>query len=100
MNKQPAYIWALRIITGVVIGYSIAIPFALVFGCNPIAKTWDASITEGTCISSPGLYIATAVTNIITDLALILLPIPLVLGLQMPGIQKFYLLIVFLIGCA
>ncbi|KAJ5782863.1 hypothetical protein N7457_004637 [Penicillium paradoxum] len=100
MEKQPAYRWALRIITGVVIGYSIAIPFALIFGCNPIAKTWDSSITEGSCISSPGLYIATAVTNIVTDLALILLPIPLVLGLQMPAIQKFYLLIVFLIGCA
>jgi hypothetical protein len=46
------------------------------------------------------LYIATAVTNIVTDLALILLPIPLVVGLQMPGIQKCYLIVVFVVGCA
>ena len=58
------------------------------------------SITSGKCVDRNGLYIATAVTNIVTDLALILLPIPLVVGLQMPKIQKIYLLLIFLIGCA
>jgi hypothetical protein len=100
MGKQAAYKWVLHVITAVVVGYSIAIPFALVFACHPVQKTWDLTITGGSCISREGLYIATAVTNIVTDLALILLPIPLVLGLQMPNIQKIYLLVVFIIGCA
>ncbi|OQE07299.1 hypothetical protein PENVUL_c014G06978 [Penicillium vulpinum] len=100
MEKQEAYNWALHIISAVICGYSFALVFALIFACNAVAMTWDLSITEGTCISREGLYIATAVTNIVTDLALILLPIPLVVGLQMPGIQKVYLLLVFIIGCA
>ncbi|KAJ5817879.1 hypothetical protein N7447_007887 [Penicillium robsamsonii] len=100
MEKQEAYNWALNIISAVVCGYSLALVFALIFACNPIAMSWDLSITDGTCISRQGLYIATAVTNIVTDLALILLPIPLVVGLQMPGIQKCYLIFVFGVGCA
>ncbi|KAJ5356384.1 hypothetical protein N7517_010993 [Penicillium concentricum] len=100
MEKQEAYNWALNIISAIVCGYSLALVFALIFACNPIAMSWDLSITEGTCISRQGLYIATAVTNIVTDLALILLPIPLVVGLQMPGIQKCYLIVVFGVGCA
>lgn len=100
MNKQSVYNWVLHVISAIVCGYSFAIVFALVFGCNPIEKSWDMSITSGKCVDRNGLYIATAVTNIVTDLALILLPIPLVVGLQMPKIQKIYLLLIFLIGCA
>jgi hypothetical protein len=40
------------------------------------------------------------VTNIVTDFALIILPIPLVVSLQMPKIQKIYLVLIFVIGCA
>lgn len=100
MNKRQIYKWALYFIAAVVCGYSIAIIFALVFACNPIQRTWDASITRGSCIDRNGLYIATAVTNIITDLALIVVPIPLVSGLHMPRMQKVGLIIMFTIGCA
>ncbi|KAJ5358570.1 uncharacterized protein N7496_010983 [Penicillium cataractarum] len=100
INRQPFYEWTLHIISAIVCGYSIAIIFALIFACNPIQKGWDASITTGSCINRSGLYIATAVTNIMTDLALIIVPIPLVRGLQMPQIQKLGLLGMFIVGCA
>ncbi|KAJ5085928.1 hypothetical protein N7532_010699 [Penicillium argentinense] len=100
MNKQPFYTWTLHIISAVVCGYSIAIVFALIFACHPIAKGWDASITGGSCVDRNGLYIATAVTNIVTDIALIIVPVPLVLSLQMPKIQKLGLLFMFVVGCA
>ncbi|KAJ5670924.1 hypothetical protein N7507_000051 [Penicillium longicatenatum] len=100
VNKQVIYVWTLHIISAVVGGYSIAIVFALIFACNPISRSWDSSITEGYCINRNGLYIATAATNIVTDIALILVPIPLVMGLQMPRRQKLGLLILFVVGCA
>ncbi|KAJ5975560.1 hypothetical protein N7481_009267 [Penicillium waksmanii] len=90
MNKKSA----------VVGGYSIAIIFALIFTCNPIQRSWSSSITGGSRIDRNGLYIATAVTNIITDLALIVIPIPLLCGLHMPRMQKIGLLAIFAIGCA
>ena len=100
MERKPLYVWTLHIISAIVCGYSIAIIFALIFACNPIARGWDASITTGYCVNRSGLYIATAATNIATDLALIIVPIPLVLGLQMPKVQKFGLFAMFIVGCA
>ncbi|QMW26507.1 hypothetical protein G4B84_001752, partial [Aspergillus flavus NRRL3357] len=99
INKQPGYTWTLHTISAIICGYSVAIMLALIFACNPIQRNWDSSITRGSCIDRGGLYIATAVTNIVSDFALVLVPVPLVLGLQMPRIQKFGLLCMFLVGC-
>ncbi|RJE18980.1 hypothetical protein PHISCL_08688 [Aspergillus sclerotialis] len=100
MSRTTLYRWALYIISGIVCGYSISLVLALIFACNPVAKTWDVSITGGSCIDRNGVYIATAVFNIVTDLALIVLPVPVVITLQMPRIQKIGLLVLFTIGCA
>jgi hypothetical protein len=81
MNKKSAYKWALYAISAVVCGYSIVIIFALIFACNTIQRSWNSPITGGSCIDRSCLFIATAVTNIITDLALIVVPMPLVCGL-------------------
>lgn len=82
----------------VVLGYSFAIIFALIFPCNPIAKNWDVSITTGTCINRSAIYIATAAVNVATDLSLLLLPIPVVLKLQVPNFQKAGLIFIFTLG--
>ncbi|KAJ5947493.1 hypothetical protein N7466_000508 [Penicillium verhagenii] len=100
MNRQPGYLWTLYIISAIVCGYSIAIIFALIFACTPIQKGWDSSITTGHCVNRSGLYIATAALNIVSDLALIVVPIPLVMGLQMPRVQKYGLMAMFIVGCA
>ncbi|GAA86106.1 hypothetical protein AKAW_04220 [Aspergillus luchuensis IFO 4308] len=71
--------WILYGIAFVVSSYSFALVLAFIFGCHPIQK---------------------AVLNIISDIALILVPIPTVVGLNMPGIQKLGLLLMFMIGCA
>lgn len=81
-----------------ILGYSIGIFFTLIFACSPVQKSFDVSITEGTCVSSTALYIATAVCNIASDLILFLLPMPMVFGLQLPTKQKLGLLFVFTIG--
>ncbi|KAJ5605558.1 hypothetical protein N7510_008339 [Penicillium lagena] len=99
MKKQKIYVMALHVITAVVMGYSIAIIFALILACHPVSRNWDSNV-DGICVNRTALYIATAVTNIVTDLALITLPIPLVLRLNMPRSQKVYLFLMFVIGCA
>ncbi|KAF9891906.1 hypothetical protein FE257_002869 [Aspergillus nanangensis] len=99
VGQQKLYRWALYIIAGVVAGYSVAIVFALIFACNPIPKGWNAAL-EGTCIDQNGLYVATAVTNTVTDVALIVVPIPVVASLRMPLIQKIGVFFMFVIGCA
>ncbi|KAL3465604.1 hypothetical protein BJX64DRAFT_252173 [Aspergillus heterothallicus] len=99
VGQQRLYRFALYGIAGIVVGYSIAITFALIFACRPIAKAWNGAL-EGTCIDQNGLYAATAVTNTVTDVALIIVPIPVVVSLHMPLIQKIGLFFMFVIGCA
>jgi hypothetical protein len=81
-----------------VLGYSIATIFALIFPCKPIAKAWDVTITDGSCINRGAIYIFQAVTNIVTDVLLLLLPIPMVWRLHMPMQQKVGLVFIFIVG--
>ncbi|KAL4986521.1 hypothetical protein BDW68DRAFT_198014 [Aspergillus falconensis] len=99
VGQQRLYRYALYAIAGVVVGYSIAITFALIFACRPIAKAWNMAL-PGTCVDQNGLYAATAITNTVTDVALILVAIPVVWGLNMPTIQKIGLFFMFVVGCA
>ncbi|KAL4779283.1 hypothetical protein BJX76DRAFT_361956 [Aspergillus varians] len=97
--QQKVYRYSLYAISAVVVGYSVAISIALIFACTPIERAWNGAV-EGSCIDRNGLYIATAVTNTVTDVALILVPIPVVVSLNMPTIQKVGLFFMFVIGCA
>ncbi|KAI9374424.1 hypothetical protein BJX61DRAFT_540774 [Aspergillus egyptiacus] len=96
ISLDRLYRWALYVIGFIVVGYSIAITFALIFACRPIEKAWNAAL-PGTCIDQNGLYAATAVTNTVTDVALIVVPIPVVLSLNMPTIQKIGLFFITVI---
>jgi len=86
------------IISVIVIGYSISTIFALIFPCKPVHKAWDATVIEGSCINRGAVYIVQAVTNIVTDVFLLLIPIPIVWKLNMPRVQKIGLFFIFVIG--
>lgn len=88
-------VWATLIFIS---GYTVGIFFALIFACDPIAMSYDVTITSGTCINRPSLYIATAVVNIISDVFLFCLPLPIVFKLQVPTRQKIGLILIFLLG--
>ncbi|CBF87130.1 hypothetical protein AN2575.2 [Aspergillus nidulans FGSC A4] len=99
VGQQQLYRYALYVIAAVVVGYSVAITFALIFACRPIERAWNMAL-PGTCVDQNSLYIATAITNTVTDVALILVAIPVVWGLNMPVIQKIGLFFMFVVGCA
>lgn len=90
--------WSIWVTIVIVVGYSIGIFFSLIFACNPIARSWDITIQEGSCINRPALYIATAVLGIVTDVMLLVLPLPLVIRLQVSIQQKLGLMLMFAIG--
>ena len=82
----------------IITGYSMGIFFALIFACDKIAMNWDVTATGGKCINRPGLFIATAVANIASDIMLFVLLIPMVRGLQITLKQKIGLSFIFAIG--
>ncbi|KAH8668777.1 hypothetical protein BX600DRAFT_538784 [Xylariales sp. PMI_506] len=92
------WIWCTRVSLFILAGYSIAITLAMLFACNPIKRSWDVTVTEGSCINRADLYIAIAALQILTDIGLIVMPIPMIYGLQMRVRQKIGLLLMFVIG--
>ncbi|KAE8160489.1 hypothetical protein BDV40DRAFT_290038 [Aspergillus tamarii] len=65
--------------------------------CVPVAKFWDRTM-PGSCLSFEGVWFFNASMNIVTDLTLLILPMPLLSQLQLPRLQKFALMGVFAIG--
>ncbi|KAJ6184423.1 hypothetical protein N7519_005724 [Penicillium mononematosum] len=65
--------------------------------CVPVAKFWNKDL-PGNCLSFEALWFFNASMNIVTDIALLVLPMPLLSKLQLPRTQKIALMGVFAIG--
>ena len=63
----------------------------MLFTCIPIEAQWDLTITKKTCIQTRSIWIAGSVVNVITDVALLILPLPYVYKLNAPVAQKIAL---------
>jgi hypothetical protein len=58
-----------------VVGYSVAGMLSSLMACLPIAMAWDITITNGVCINKAVFYIANACLNVVTDVAILAVPI-------------------------
>ena len=65
--------------------------------CIPVAKFWDPTI-PGHCLSSKGLWFSNAGMHIATDLAILVIPVPALVKLNLPGRQKMVLMGIFALG--
>ena len=71
--------------------------FLVIFECNPRAKSWDDSV-PGSCFSLHQLGVSSGVINVVSDFAILLLPVHKVWRLQMPWQKKWRILAVFAVG--
>ncbi|PYH96172.1 integral membrane protein [Aspergillus ellipticus CBS 707.79] len=65
--------------------------------CIPVAKFWNPTI-DGYCLSMEGLWFSNASMHIATDIAILLIPIPAMWGLELPRKQKMALVSIFALG--
>ena len=64
---------------------------------SPIEKAWNKKV-DGHCISISGVWYGNSVMTILTDLAIIILPVREILRLNMPMAQKASLAVLFSLG--
>ena len=77
----------------------IALTFLNVFQCRPVGAAFlDPPPESATCIDIVTLYLSSAPVNIITDLALLFLPMPILTGMRLPRNEKLILIITFSFG--
>ncbi|KIX03446.1 uncharacterized protein Z518_06998 [Rhinocladiella mackenziei CBS 650.93] len=66
--------------------------------CQPVAYFWDKTIEGGRCINLLAFWFSFSAFNIATDLAVLLLPMPVLKSLRLPRKQKMSLIAVFALG--
>lgn len=91
-----------RIICWVLVGY-IVVYFCLAIiitmvECIPIQALWDRTIKDAKCIDIQAWWAFATVPNVILDLALLYLPIPVIWKLQLPLRDKIGISAAFLFG--
>ena len=70
---------------------------AAIFTCVPVRATWDPTVA-GRCINIQKFFIGIAVPNIVTDVALLTIPLPYLWNLQLAIPKKIAIVFVFMLG--
>lgn len=82
----------------IVLGWGISAVFVEIFICKPISAFWDPKGTPGKCIPNLPQWYINAAGNIITDLIVFILPLPVIGKLNLAKGQKYSLLGIFCLG--
>ncbi|EAW13620.1 putative plasma membrane protein Pth11-like [Aspergillus clavatus NRRL 1] len=84
---------------GIIVSFTLGTVFSSIFQCTPVQWAFDKSIPGGgKCINMTAFWYANATFNILSDLVLIALPIPVVIKLQLPHKSKIALCGIFAVG--
>lgn len=82
-----AFVWA----------WVICITFIFIFICVPVRKLWYPQV-PGRCINQVGTWISNAASTILTDLVILIMPIPQIWKLQLRRTEKVGLTLAFSLG--
>ena len=95
--KRPYKIITYALI-GIIVSHLISEIVASALQCSPVAFDWDKTIHGGHCFDQIAYYRWVTLPNIITDIIMLVLPLPLVWTLHLPQNRKIGLTFVFLTG--
>jgi hypothetical protein len=96
--RQPierALTWFVAVI---VAATALATGLTATFQCSPVAYQWDKHIPSGHCIDIQTFYRWMSFPNIVTDVVILVLPLPMVWRLQLERNQKVGITIMFVTG--
>ncbi|KAH6663234.1 hypothetical protein B0J14DRAFT_707230 [Halenospora varia] len=82
---------------GFLVVWAIAGTLGSMLNCLPIERNWDASAPTN-CVGRMYFWQAYAIMHIITDVLILVMPLPLLKTLPLPRVQKGVLVAVFSLG--
>ncbi|KAI2463957.1 hypothetical protein F4781DRAFT_95366 [Annulohypoxylon bovei var. microspora] len=95
---QTWFRWALLGVAVFMGAWMFTTVFAISFQCIPIEYNWDTTIKGGHCINIGQLALVTSILNVITDVAILVLPLPLVWKLNVSRQRRWGLVLLFGLG--
>jgi hypothetical protein len=90
--------YSLWLISGLIVIFFLLTFFLVIFQCNPPAAAFDFTITNAKCISIKDFFYASGSVNVITDLLLVALPMPLVWQLNLNVRKRLLIIFLFSLG--
>lgn len=85
-------------VTAIVFCQWFSLTLVTIFQCRPVAAFWNHNIQGARCIDLPVFTVISGVFNLMTDVLILCLPIPMVWGLNTTNAQKVTLTGIFLLG--
>lgn len=82
-----------------IIAWGIGITVTLALVCRPIQAFWDSGV-KGDCLDLVKFTYFTNISNLITDIWIFLMPVPVIWHLQLQTKKKLLLCLIFSIGLA
>lgn len=98
-KNHPVFRWSTIATLAVVNVAGLALTFLNILQCRPLGAAFDDPIKPmAKCIDIVTLYLSSAPVNIITDLAILFLPMPILTSMRLPRNEKIILIITFSFG--
>ena len=83
---------------GVVVAWCIAIVLGSIFQCTPVQAAWIRPFPHSKCINNNGALLGVAISNVVIDCGILILPVPSIWNLNLSVRRKIALTAIFLIG--
>lgn len=80
-----------------VLCYSVTTVFTNIFQCTPVDSNWDMSV-EAHCVDLNTALVVLSSINVLTDIIILVLPMPLIWRLKITTRRKMQLSCIFLLG--
>ncbi|KAF3910222.1 hypothetical protein ABW21_db0203180 [Orbilia brochopaga] len=97
ISPQRWYRYSVNGVIAFVVAWTFTVVFAHVFECPSPSTAWSLKFPQE-CVNLPALYYSAASINIASDLAILLLPIPVLCKLEINRRRKVALTAIFLVG--
>ncbi|KAK2615686.1 hypothetical protein N8I77_002424 [Diaporthe amygdali] len=97
-NTQQILRLASWIVLAIVNTAGVVLTFLNIFQCQPVVAAFSLYRYQAQCIPLLTEFICSAPVNIVTDLAILALPIPVLTGMRLPKRQKYILVFTFSLG--
>ncbi|KAL4889070.1 major facilitator superfamily domain-containing protein [Aspergillus ambiguus] len=98
-SGEKSFRWANYVTLFVVNGAGLALTLVNVFQCRPVGAAFAYPTPSGAhCTDILTIYLSSSPVNIITDLAILFLPNPILTKMRLPRKQKIILVITFSFG--
>lgn len=96
-SRMGTAYYVIQSVNGLNLLFYTAYTFATIFHCIPRRKSWEPH-TPGHCLDIARLIISSALINVVSDLAMFMIPLFCISSLHMPLKKKLGVSIVFAAG--